>query len=68
MVTEKGFMALVPRGTQPGDGFCVFTGANVPSILRPDEDEEGYYRLWSGSAYVCLLMEEDMVRKVGRDK
>jgi hypothetical protein len=33
-VTEKGYMALVPVGTQVRDATCVFYGAETPFLLR----------------------------------
>ena len=67
-VTERGYLSLVPRGTRPGDVLCAFAGANVPSVLRSSGDGDGSYRLWSGSAYVCLFMEGDAVRKEGEER
>jgi hypothetical protein len=59
---------LVPRGTRPGDILCAFAGANVPSVLRPNEDGDGTYRLWSGSAYICLFMDGDVMARKGEER
>jgi hypothetical protein len=33
-VTEEGYMALIPLGTQEGDWAAVFSGAVTPHVLR----------------------------------
>jgi len=34
-MTEKGYMALVPDSTRPGDVLCVLYGGCTPFVLRP---------------------------------
>lgn len=34
-MTEKGYMALVPDATRPGDMLCVLRGGCTPFVLRP---------------------------------
>jgi hypothetical protein len=56
-VTKKGFMALVPLGTEERDQICIFPGCRTPYILRRDSGGNGIqggdqcYRL-VGEAYV----------------
>ncbi|KAK3936733.1 hypothetical protein QBC46DRAFT_394344 [Diplogelasinospora grovesii] len=53
-VTDKGFMALGPAQTQPGDRVVVVCGSHVPFVLRKDGDGDGYAVV--GEAYVHGLM------------
>ena len=55
VVTEKGYYALAPLLTMPGDVACVLNGADVPFILRPVEDSQKFKLL--GESYVHGMME-----------
>ncbi|PMD62302.1 HET-domain-containing protein [Hyaloscypha bicolor E] len=61
-VTKKGFMALVPLGTEERDQICIFPGCRMPFILRRDSVGNGIqggdqcYRL-VGEAYVHGFMD-----------
>ena len=48
-VTSKGYMALVPWGTEPGDIVYVFLGAATPFLLRHARDDTK--DLWGGKMY-----------------
>jgi hypothetical protein len=61
-VTEKGYMALVPPGTQTGDWVAVFAGAATPHILRPVTEAKEEWRVF-GDAYVHGLMNGEVFRK-----
>jgi hypothetical protein len=54
IVTQKGYYALGPRITRPGDQCYVLHGANVPFVLRPVS--ENRFKLL-GEAYVHGFME-----------
>jgi hypothetical protein len=58
-VSEKGYFALVPRGTQAGDKICVLEGINVPYILRAVEGEGGYELV--GECFVYGIMEGEVM-------
>ncbi|KAH4945542.1 hypothetical protein HBI67_129250 [Parastagonospora nodorum] len=55
-ISQKGFFALVPRGTQQGDVIVVFEGACVPFVLRSVQNEEEEYELL-GEAYMHGIMQ-----------
>ncbi|KAF2250393.1 HET-domain-containing protein [Trematosphaeria pertusa] len=54
-VTEKGYFALVPRGTEVGYRVCVFEHANVPYVIRCVKSDRVVELL--GEAYVHGIME-----------
>jgi hypothetical protein len=49
-----GFVGLAPYGTKEGDLIFLVLGADVPYVLRPLEDDEGYELI--GEAYVQGVM------------
>jgi len=53
-VTAKGFLAAVPYTTEAGDRIAIFSGGDVPFVLRPNEDST--YRL-VGACYVHGIMD-----------
>ena len=61
-VSEKGYMALVPPKTAPGDVLCVFQGFPVPFVLRPSGSG---YVLW-GDGYVHGFMAGEATRGEAR--
>jgi hypothetical protein len=50
-ITEKGYMAMVPPQTKPGDVVAIFLGCQVPQVLRQTGDSDRRYFHW-GEAYV----------------
>jgi hypothetical protein len=54
-----GYIGLAPHGTREGDLLFVPMGADVPYVLRPLEDDDGYELL--GEAYVQGIMNGEMV-------
>ncbi|PVH80545.1 hypothetical protein DL98DRAFT_515399 [Cadophora sp. DSE1049] len=56
--TGKGYIALGPVITQPGDIVCLFHGGNVPYVLRPTA---GYYQL-VGECYVHGIMNGEAMQ------
>jgi hypothetical protein len=57
-VTHKGYMGLGPRSMQPGDEVFIFSGADVPFVLRKSVLEE--HRL-VGEAYVHGIMDGEVL-------
>jgi len=60
-VTRRGFMGLVPPGTEAGDVICVFAGANTPFVVR--QLEKGWWEL-VGECYFLGIMDGEMVDPV----
>lgn len=54
-ITDKGYFALVPRGTQEKDTIVVFERACVPFVVRETHNDTGYELL--GEAYVHGIMQ-----------
>jgi hypothetical protein len=54
-VTDKGYFALVPRGTRVGDSICVSERGHVPFVIRLGEAGDGYELL--GESYVHGIMQ-----------
>ncbi|KAJ9157017.1 hypothetical protein NKR19_g3900 [Coniochaeta hoffmannii] len=61
-LSEKGYMALVPPKTAPGDVLCAFQGFPVPFVLRPNGSG---YVLW-GDGYVHGFMAGEATRGEAR--
>lgn len=40
MITDGGHVGTVVAGAEVGDLVCVFRGANVPYILRPNKEDD----------------------------
>jgi hypothetical protein len=57
-VTEKGYKALVPPKTAPGDRICVLEGFPVPFVLRPVGQD---YVFW-GDAYFHGFMDGEALK------
>ncbi|KAK5936637.1 hypothetical protein PMZ80_011102 [Knufia obscura] len=64
-VTSGNRYAAVPAGTQPGDVICVFLGATVPYVLRPQTD--GSLSL-VGECYVHGVMNGGAIYGEDRDQ
>jgi hypothetical protein len=60
-ITQKGYMAMVPRLARVGDVVAVFYGAAVPYVLR--KAEGGY--LLMGDSYVQGLMGGEALTMMG---
>jgi hypothetical protein len=58
-ITEKGYFALVPRGTREGDEIVVFEKACVPFVIRRVEASGGFELL--GEAYVHGIMRGEVM-------
>ncbi|KAF2792212.1 HET-domain-containing protein [Melanomma pulvis-pyrius CBS 109.77] len=57
--TDRGYFALVPRGTRLGDRICVFERGHVPFVIRPVEGGEGYELM--GECYVHGIMQGEVM-------
>lgn len=57
--TSKRHTGLFPRGTRLGDQICVFPGAHIPFVLRPQQTGGGTYRL-VGECYVHGIMNDEV--------
>jgi hypothetical protein len=60
VITQKGYFALVPRGTQQGDTIVVFEGACVPFVVRNTQSGNGGFELL-GEAYVHGIMQGEVM-------
>ena len=56
-------MGLFPRGTQAGDGICVFFGALVPFVVRPHKSSGSYQLI--GECYVHGIMDGEILQMPG---
>jgi hypothetical protein len=56
--SDKGHLGLAPESAEIGDIVCIFHGAVVPFVLRPEAD--GRYRLL-GEAYVHGIMDGEFM-------
>lgn len=63
-LTKNGYIMMGPRGCQPGDIVCVLLGSNLPTVLRPTDNEEyeikgpaSHPRLFFGEALLGELPE-----------
>jgi hypothetical protein len=52
--TDKRYLGWTNAASQIGDIICIFLGAEVPYVLRPDG--EGFYKL-VGECYIHGVME-----------
>jgi hypothetical protein len=41
MITENGFLGLVPKEAVIGDEVCILFRGDVPYILRPTAEDKG---------------------------
>ncbi|KPM36393.1 hypothetical protein AK830_g10166 [Neonectria ditissima] len=56
--TRRGYLGLGTENIAPGDKVCVFLGGNVPLIIRPRPQGDGFELV--GDAYVHGLMEGEV--------
>jgi len=61
-ITEKGYMALVPDTTRPGDILCALYGGCTPFVLRP---VQGPIKSNTQGAIQALNEEKDLMELVG---
>jgi hypothetical protein len=59
MISERGYVGLAPKETQPGDLLCVLRGAETPFILRQIRDE---FCSLVGEVYVHGIMNGEGVQ------
>ena len=57
-MTMQRYLGLFPRGTEPGDQVCVFTGGWVPFVIRRHQDGNGYQLL--GECYLHGIMDGEI--------
>jgi hypothetical protein len=62
-ITQKGYFALVPRGTRKGDVVVVFEKACVPFVVRKSTSMQGSARGYEllGEAYVHGIMRGEVM-------
>lgn len=61
--TPKRYMGLFPRGTNPGDEICIFSGGHVPFVVRR-QVTSGLYQL-VGECYVHGIMKGEAMQMRG---
>ncbi|GCB18024.1 heterokaryon incompatibility protein 6, OR allele [Aspergillus awamori] len=62
MVSSKGYIGLVPPGTQEGDLICVLYGCSVPVILR----KQGDNYIFVGESYVHGIMDGEAIEQMNK--
>jgi hypothetical protein len=60
IITEKGYVGVVPNLTQVGDVVAILKGGSVPFILRESVERPGAFRL-VGDGYIHGLMHGEGV-------
>lgn len=63
MLSENGYVGLVPSSTEIGDQICVLYGCHAPVILRKCSGNADGFTL-IGDAYIHGLMDGEVVRLV----
>lgn len=64
-LTAQGYLGISQDGFRVGDVVCIFSGGEVPSLLRPGGDARtpgGMFQLLS-ECYVHCVMEGEAMRK-----
>ena len=59
-ITKRGYIGLVPRGTERGDHVSVFFGSEVPIVLH--KRQSGGFEV-VGETYIYRIMEEEVIEK-----
>jgi hypothetical protein len=59
-ITQKGYFALVPRGTREGDEIVVFEKSCVPFVIRKTKCDSAWYNLL-GEAYMHGIMKGEVM-------
>ncbi|KAK5659754.1 hypothetical protein OQA88_965 [Cercophora sp. LCS_1] len=63
VVTEKGYLGVVPPLSEEGDSICVFFGASTPTVLREGKELDGRWNgsfTVVGSCYVHGVMDGEL--------
>lgn len=60
MVSENGYVGLVPSSAQQGDMICVLFGCSVPVIIRKLND----HHVFIGESYVHGIMDGQVITKL----
>lgn len=63
LVSEKSYLGLASKHVQPGDLITILKGAQVPMILRREND----HYLLVGEAYVDGIMDGEGITNIGSD-
>ena len=58
--SSTGYIGLAPHGTKEGDLIFVVMGADIPFVLRPCDDDDGYQLI--GEAYVQGVMDGETIQ------
>lgn len=67
-LTEEGYMAMLPQGTQLGDVVAILYGGKAPFILRPSPEPESDTYLLVGPAYVHGFMDGEAISWRDQDR
>ena len=59
MISESGYVGIVPRAAKAGDIFCVLFGCETPLLLRPTEG--GSYHKLIGECYIPGIMDGEKI-------
>ena len=59
-LTSDGLLGLCPKGAENGDQICILLGADVPMILRQEQEK---YRL-VGESYVHGMMDGEAIHQL----
>ena len=70
-ITSKGYIGMVPKGTNHGDTICAIWGAQVPFVLRPnggisDGGDQEYQLV--GECYVHGMMDGECFNLPQKDE
>ena len=57
-MTTQRYLGLFPRGTEPGDQVCVFTGCWVPFVIRRHQSRDRYQLV--GECYLHGIMNGEI--------
>ena len=57
-MTTQRYLGLFPRGTEPGDQVCVFTGGWVPFVIRRNQARDEYQLV--GECYLHDIMDDEV--------
>jgi hypothetical protein len=64
MISEKGYISLVPIDCRSGDRICVLSGCSIPVILR----QKGDYHILIGECYVHGIMDGQAIQQLREGK
>lgn len=62
-ITQRGYLSRSPMPPQVGDKICVFYGAKVPFLLRPQANSS-YFKL-AGEIYIHGIMKGAAIEAIG---